>query len=160
MVTKGKVPQVAIEHEAILMIDNVEKMLDQYWLRLKDKTHLRSVDGTVEITTPFLDRHNDYLQIYAKYENGGYVLSDDGCILDDLALSGCNIDSPEKQALLKMTLQGFGVRLNEKTKALEIEASKDNFAHRKHDILQAMLAVGNIFYSATARSMERPSQGT
>ena len=34
-------------------------------LWLKDKTTLREVDGEwVEITTPYLDRHNDALQIY------------------------------------------------------------------------------------------------
>jgi hypothetical protein len=29
------------------------------------------------ITTPYLDRHNDTLQIYARSENGALVLTDD-----------------------------------------------------------------------------------
>ena len=131
------------------MIEDAGKMLDQYWSWLKDKTHLRGVGDAIEITTPYLDRHNDCLQIYAKHENGGYVLSDDGYILDDLAMSGCNLDSPKRQALLKTTLNGFGIQLNEETKALEIKASKDNFALRKHNILQAMLAVNDLFYMAS-----------
>ena len=131
------------------MIEDIEKRLDQYWAWLKDKTQLHSVDDAVEITTPYLDRHNDYLQIYAKHENGGYVLSDDGYTLDDLALSGCSLDSPKKQALLNMTLNGFGIHLNGETKALEIKASKDNFALRKHSIIQAMLAVNDLFYTAS-----------
>jgi hypothetical protein len=49
------------------MIDQVQQLLDQYWAWLKDKTKLREVGGDwVEITTPHLDRHNDYLQIYAR----------------------------------------------------------------------------------------------
>ena len=62
-------------------------------------------------------------------------------------MSGCKIDSPKRQALLKMTLNGFGVRNN--NKALEINASPDNFALRKHNLLQAMLAVNDLFYLAS-----------
>ena len=131
------------------MIEDVEKMLDQYWRWLKDKTHLRSVEGAVEITTPYLDRHNDCLQIYAKHEGGGYVLSDDGYILDDLALSGCKLDTPKRRDLLNTTLNGFGIQLNGNTKALEVKASKDDFALRKHNLLQAMLAVNDLFYTAS-----------
>jgi hypothetical protein len=36
---------------------------------LKDRTTLREVNGEyVEITTPYIDRHNDALQIYARRE--------------------------------------------------------------------------------------------
>ena len=45
-----------------------------------------------------------------------------------------------------MTINGFGVQLNEKR--LEIQTSVDNFALRKHNLLQAMLAVNDLFYLA------------
>ena len=58
---------------AIHMISDVQKLLDQYWAWLKDKTKLREIDGNwVEITTPHIDRHNDYLQIYARRQNGTF----------------------------------------------------------------------------------------
>jgi hypothetical protein len=129
------------------MIHDVHKLLDQYWAWLRDKTTLREVSDWVEITTPYVDRHNDQLQIYAKRRNGGYVLTDDGYTLADLEQSGCNIDSPKRQALLKMTLNGFGVQVSEQ--ALEVHASADNFALRKHNLLQAMLAVNDLFYLAS-----------
>jgi len=48
----------------------IEKLLNDW---LKGKTTLREVNGSwVEITTPYLDRHNDALQIYARAEDGGY----------------------------------------------------------------------------------------
>ena len=38
----------------------IEKLLDDYRVWLKDKTTLREVNSKwVEITTPYLDRHND-----------------------------------------------------------------------------------------------------
>lgn len=129
------------------MIGEIQKLLDQYMAWLKNKTLLRPIDDWVEITTPYLDRHNDYLQIYARRANGGYVLTDDGYILEDLKQSGCKLDSAKRQALLKMTLNGFGIR--EAEGRLEINASTDNFALRKHNLIQAMLAVNDLFYLAS-----------
>ena len=129
------------------MIDDVQALLDQYWAWLRDKTTLRQVRDWVEITTPYLDRHNDHLQIYARRHNGSFVLTDDGYTLQDLEQSGCKLDSAKRQGLLKMTLNGFGVQLNDRT--LEVHASPDNFALRKHNLVQAMLAVNDLFYLAS-----------
>ena len=46
-----------------------------------------------------------------------------------------------------MTLNGFGVQLHDN--ALEVHASHDNFALRKHNLVQAILAVNDMFYLAT-----------
>jgi len=129
------------------MITEIQQLLDQYITWLKDKTTLREVNDWVEITTPYLDRHNDCLQIYARRENSGYVLTDDGYILEDLQQSGCSLDSVKRKALLTMTLNGFGVRLEQG--CLEVGASTDNFAPRKHNLIQAMLAVNDLFYLAS-----------
>jgi hypothetical protein len=128
------------------MKEEIQSLLDQYLVWLKDKTSLREIKDWVEITTPYLDRHNDYLQIYARRENGGYRLTDDSYILEDLEQSGCKLDSPKRQALLKMTVNGFGVQLHQKE--LETQASRENFALRKHNLIQAMLAVNDLFYLA------------
>ena len=128
------------------MIDEVQKLLDQYVAWLKDKTALRQIQDYVEITTPYLDRHNDHLQIYAKRENGGYLLSDDGYVVGDLRLSGCELESRNRKDLLRLTLNGFGVQLD--GDALSVHASRDNFALRKHNLVQAMLAVNDLFYLA------------
>ena len=45
-----------------------------------------------------------------------------------------------------MTLNGFGVKLN--GEALEVHATAENFALRKHNLVQAMLAVNDLFYLA------------
>ena len=129
------------------MIDDVQRLIDQYLAWLKDKTVLRTVQDWVEITTPYLDRHNDYLQIYARRENGAFVLTDDGYTVRDLRVCGCNLESPRGQELLRMTLAGFGVQV--RNDVLEVHASNDNFASRKHNLVQAMLAVNDLFYLAS-----------
>jgi hypothetical protein len=45
-----------------------------------------------------------------------------------------------------MTLSGFGVRMN--SEALEVHASPENFPTRKHNLIQAILAVNDLFYLA------------
>lgn len=128
------------------MIQEIQRLLDAYHAWLKDKTVLRQIDQWIEITTPYLDRHNDYVQIYARKANGGFVLTDDGYTINDLEQSGCKLNSPKRQDLLKMTLNGFGVQLRDSS--LEVHASPDNFALRKHNLVQAMLAVNDMFYLA------------
>jgi hypothetical protein len=128
------------------MIEEIQELLDKYTAWLRDNTTLREVEDSVEITTPYLDRHNDYIQIYAKKSNGGYILTDDSYTIEDLRMSGCNIETSKRQDLLKLTLNGFGVMLNKDS--LEVHTSKERFAVQKHNLVQAMLAVNDMFYLA------------
>lgn len=130
-----------------MSVAEIEKLLNDYRVWLRDKTTLREVnDEWVEITTPYLDRHNDALQIYARTENGGYILTDDHYIIHDLEASGCKLDTDKRKDLLLMTLNGFGVKLQDE--ALEVHATAETFSMRKHNLIQAMLAVNDLFYLA------------
>jgi hypothetical protein len=129
------------------MIAEIQNLLDRYLIWLKDNTSLREIEDSVEITTPYLDRHNDFIQIYAKKQNGGYLLTDDAYTIEDLKMSGCKIETPKRVELLKMTLNGFGISLSE-NEALEVKTTKDRFALHKHNLLQAILAVNDLFYLA------------
>lgn len=130
------------------MIQDIQRLLDDYYAWLKSKAALREIDQWVEITTPYLDRHNDYVQIYAKRADGGFVLTDDGYTINDLEQTGCNLESQKRQELLQITLNGFGVQME--GKALQVHASPNNFAPRKHNLVQAMLAVNDMFYLAVS----------
>ena len=113
------------------MINDVQALLDQYWDWLRNNTELNFVVDRVEITTPFLDRHNDSLQIYVKpLEKGMFLLTDDGYTVEDLEMSGFNIDS-ELVPNVSSILNGFGVGRSEK--ALEITASQ-KISHCVHTI--------------------------
>ena len=131
------------------MIYEIHELVENYWSWLRDRTSIREVNDWVEITTPYLDRHNDYLQIYATSRDGAYVLTDGSYILEDLEQSGCKIDTPRRRELLQMTLNGFGVKKN--GTALEVTASEGTFSLQKHNLLQAMLAINDLFYVASSR---------
>lgn len=128
-----------------MKIEEIEKLLNDYIHWLKDKTILKQIGSDwVEITTPHLDRHNDCLQIYACKNGNGFLLTDDGYIINDLINSGCPLDTPKRQELLKTTLAGFGVQMDQDK--LLVHATPENFSLKKHNIIQAMLSVNDLFY--------------
>lgn len=129
-------------------MNNVNTLIDSYYSWLKDKTAIRQLKDYVEIKTPYLDRHNDYIMLYLKHENGHYVLTDDGYTIEDLIQSGCSIDSPKRQKILKITINGFGVQLDKDS--LIVKATADNFSYKKHSLIQAILAVNDMFYLASS----------
>lgn len=129
------------------MIQEIQKLIDEYWAWLRDKTILKQLDGWVEVTTPFIDRHNDYIQIYVKKDKEGIVLTDDSYTIQDLELSGCELKTEKRKRLLQVTLNGFGVEL--KNNSLRVDASREDFIMKKHNLIQAILAVNDLFYLAS-----------
>ena len=127
------------------IVAEVRELVDQYHTWLRDKGSLRAVNAQwTEIVTPFLDRHNDYIVLYAAKKDDVYELTDDGYTISDLAISGCTLDTPRRKAILQTALNGFGVELRDGV--LIVKARKDNFALRKHAIVQAILAINDLFY--------------
>ena len=120
------------------------------WFR--DATVTRKSDEWTIVDIPLLDHHNDYLQIYVKETESGYLLTDDGDTLIDLEMSGCPVSTEKRQDLLAFTLQRFGIALNLATKELYIETGADRLALGMHNLLQSMLAVGDLIYTAEQRA--------
>ena len=127
---------------------NATQLVENYYAWLKERTQLKNLDTAVEITTPFLDRHNDYIQIYLLNSEGGLLLSDDGYTISDLELSGCNLNTRKRMEILHTTLNGVGGSLVDG--AVQVKASETNFLSQKHNLLQAILAVNDLFYVARA----------
>ena len=100
-------------------------------------------NGFVEITTPFLDRHNDKIQIYAQRRNGNYFITDAGEVLSDLQCCGMEFNTDKRRALLAQTLNGFGVK--EVEGELCVHASESNLGQKTNDLIQAMLSVNDLF---------------
>jgi hypothetical protein len=130
------------------MSKSIKSLIDEYTRWLRDGTSVAQVGDAYEVTTPFLDRHNDHLQIYIRREGERTLLSDDGYVISDLRLSGCTLDSEHRKRLLASILNGFGVRRD--GDELVAVSHNGDFPQRKHAMIQAMLAVGDLF--ATAQS--------
>ena len=129
------------------MVDNeCVKLVDEYIEWLRNNMSIVELEDACEITTPFLDRHNDHLQIYVQEIDGQYLLSDDGYIINDLMMSGLDLGTDNRQNILKTILAGFGV--NQVDDVLQIKAQSRTLAQRKHNLIQAMLAVNDMFVTA------------
>lgn len=131
------------------MITEIQTIIDKYTSWLKDKTVLREVEDWVEITTPYVDRHNDYIQIYAKKENGKFVLTDDRYTIEDLRMCGCEINKPKRKKMLEITLNRFGV-MKDENDSLYLTTMVDDFPQKKHRLVQAILAVNDLFFTSSA----------
>jgi uncharacterized protein DUF1828/uncharacterized protein DUF1829 len=126
-----------------------QKLIDAYVDWLRQGLVVEGVGEACELTTPFLDRHNDHLQVYATRRNGNIILSDDGYILSDLRTSGLEIDTPKRRMVLDSVLKGLGVRAE--SGQLFVEASSANLGQRLHSLVQAMLAINDMFVMAQSR---------
>jgi hypothetical protein len=130
------------------MINEAAKLIENYHKWLKEKTVLSQVNDCVEITTPYIDRHNDYIQIYLKKDGSNFILTDDGYTIDDLLMSGVKLDSPKREELLKITLNAFGITRD--GNALTLRTNSSDFSLKKHNLVQSILAVNDMFYAASA----------
>ena len=126
-----------------------EQLVEAYVEWLRKGLSVERLEEACELTTPFLDRHNDHLQIYAVKHDGKIVISDDGYILSDLRTSGLDLNTPKRKAVLEAVLNGFGVRTD--GRQILVEASQRNLGQRLHALVQAMLAVNDMFVMAQPR---------
>ena len=107
------------------------------------------MEGFCELVSPFLDGHNDHIQIYATKRDGTILLSDDGHILSDLRTSGLEVTTQTRKAVLDTALRGFGVRID--GKQLVVEANQRNLGQKIHSLIKAMLTVNDMFVMAQPR---------
>ncbi len=128
---------------------NLENIIENYISWIRDNTEIRSVkdDQIAEITTPFLDRHNDHFQIYVRKESNNFVLTDDGYTLADLKMSGVDLNTEKRQKIFGVVLNGFGVSLSERDE-LFIECTINNIGQKKHYFIQALMAVNDMYNMA------------
>ena len=89
-----------------------QQLIDAYVEWLRTGLSVQALEGSCELTSPFLDRHNDHIQIYATKRDGKIFLSDDGYILSDLRTSGLELTTQKRKAVLDTALRGFGVRID------------------------------------------------
>ena len=131
-----------------MSFNECQDLVEQYSEWLKQKFIVTEIDGICEIITPFVDRHNDFLQIYVKKDGNKLIITDDGYTISDLKLSGFDITTEKRKQVMDSILNGFSARLQ--GDEIIIEANAENFPKKKHYIIQAMLAVNDMFVMASS----------
>jgi hypothetical protein len=123
--------------------------IDAYLVWLREKITFAAVDDVIEITTPFLDSHNDHIQLYIKQDKEKIVITDDGYTISDLLMTGCDLSSGRRKQILQGILNGFGVKMS--GKELIVETDAHNYPQKKHALLQAVISVSDMFMLAQSR---------
>lgn len=127
-----------------------QQLVESYAEWLKHGLSATAVTEGHELTTPFLDRHNDHLQIYAETRDGVVVLTDDGYTIQDLRDKGVDVqETPKRVEILASTLRAFSVKLE--GNELVTTATAKNLGQRIHSLVQAMLAVNDMYVMAQWR---------
>lgn len=113
-------------------------------------------NGWAEITTPFVDRHNDHVQIYVRPEGSGYLLSDDGSAFTDLAESGLEL-TDQRTELVQTILNGLDVASLDGQ--LIVRSTTDRLGQNLHRLVQAILAVEDLYVLSQSRVRSQTSTG-
>lgn len=129
----------------------LKHMADDYLAWLREQIRVEEITGPssgwAAITTPYLDRHNDFIEIYVKESNGGYILSDDGNTMEDLEQSGCLINTDKRRAFFHQALTSYGIVENDHV--LTATSSKEQLPFKKHMFIQGILTIGDMFMMAS-----------
>lgn len=120
---------------------NIQKLLDDYAEWLKSETSFEKKGEYYEITTPYIDSGNDYLQIYVKQEGDDIIFSDDCSTLHGLEVGGLTFSAGRKLYLERILNQYGLVRNGDE---LISRAPASDFAMRKHMFVQALLKIDDM----------------
>ena len=120
-----------------------KQLVNGYLSWLKEELRIGQLDSSCIISTPFLDRHNDEIEIYVEKRGDVIWLTDDGYTLNDLRHTSVALDTEKRERHLRSIIQGFGVR-NENDELCVSTTAKD-FPQRKHNLIQAILAVNDMY---------------
>jgi hypothetical protein len=71
--------------------------------------------------------------------------------IKDLELSEYLMNTPKRKEILFHTVSGFGIKIDD-SNTLSVKTTIDNFPVNKLNIIQAMLAVNDMFYLATSKT--------
>jgi hypothetical protein len=133
-----------------MLASTTKRLIDDYLGWLREGYRVEPGEGHTVISTPFLDPHNDEIQIFVEaLPDERLRLSDDGYTLADLQDLGLEINTPKREAQLQQILNGFGVRVEDGE--LAVTASPRDFPQRKHSLLQAILAVHDLVVMGQAQ---------
>ena len=96
------------------------------------------------MSLPFLDRKNDFTEIYiVKQSDGSYKLTDDGYVINDLDFSDFKFSSKRREALARILLS-FGNKINENNEIFTT-TTEDDLVAKKHMLINCLIKVSELF---------------
>ena len=128
-----------------------QKFISEFLKSNGENTILKTIDeGKVwSVLTPFLDNHNDFIEIYILKTEDNLRLTDNGYTLANLQMSGVQMNSEKRESIISTVLNDFSVKINSNDEFF-VEATTENICQKKNFLLQAILAVNSMFNEQNA----------
>ncbi|MCK9422166.1 MAG: DUF1828 domain-containing protein [Bacteroidales bacterium] len=128
----------------------MKDLIESYISWLRQKINYKEINGFYEITTPFVNHVNDYIQFYLKRDERDHIyMTDDGETLNNLEMAGVDISTPARKKELESILNGFSVIV--KGNELTTMVTPVTFPMRKHNFMQAIMAVDDLYVIASPK---------
>lgn len=130
------------------VLKNGKEFCDLYLQWLSANIEEYKIDSkTYRITLPFLDRNNDHTELYIiDRQDGTFLLTDDGVILNDLEFSGFDFSgSKKRRRILSAVTNAHGVTVTDNNE-LQVVCTLDDLPVKKHMLAQCMVKVSDMFY--------------
>ena len=128
---------------------DIKKLMSKYFDFLNSNFDIEKIEKNIyKITTPFLDRRNDHITVYAIINNDKIKLTDDSYTIDDLELEGIKFEGKREEEL-KTILNGYGIY--KENNELFVITDENSFPRRKHNFLQALININDMYLLASPR---------
>lgn len=130
----------------------MKELVNAYIEWIKKGFSLREIsNGWHEVVTPFLNHRNDMIELYLKQDSERITISDGGNTINELRLSGIDIEKSKKRAEeLTTILRSFGISRSEDNELIVCTDSKQ-FPATKHRFIQAVLSVDDMFMLSNSK---------
>lgn len=120
---------------------DIKKLMDEYFVWLRSEMTFDEIGEYYEITVPYLDNANDYIQLYVKQVDNEIFFTDDSATLQKLKMQGFTLTAARKAYLQSVLLQ-YGVNLEGDELVAKVPVT--GFAQKEHLFIQAMLKIEDI----------------
>ena len=95
-------------------IMNPTELKEKYISWLENEITINKIGEYIEVTSPFLDRYNDYLQVYAKIQNDNeIIITDDSYTINNLKMAGIDLSSSKRKQLLNSFITKYRINLKD-----------------------------------------------
>lgn len=125
---------------------DVESLIADYGDWLKQETVVHSLGEWKEVTVPFLDRSNDDICFYAKFDEHSMFFTDDGFTIENLLQTGIPLTA-SRMMRLRQIVERFGAQIDESCN-ITLRASK-NYPEVMHRYIQALTDVNAVQSAST-----------
>lgn len=121
---------------------DIQKLINDYANWLKSEITFEKIGEYYEITTPYLDNANDYIQIYVRQNGDDIYFTDDSATIRGLKMNGVKFNQNRKLYLQKIICQ-YGIKID--GDELIAKAPISGFAQKKHMFIQAIMRIDDMF---------------